>query len=63
MRSTYRYKIRKDGEMEDKPEKKHPESDLADGLQYLCLATAQNILGRVTRPRTAEPEPAAAAWT
>ena len=39
MASRYKYRFRKDGEVEDKPEKLHPWSDLADALQYLCLHT------------------------
>lgn len=33
----YRYKVKTTGEVEDKPEKSHPWSDVADALQYLCL--------------------------
>lgn len=33
----YRYKVKKDGDQEDTPEKSHPWSDVADALQYLCL--------------------------
>lgn len=33
----YRYKINTKGETEEKPEKSHPWSDVADALQYLCL--------------------------
>lgn len=35
----YRYRKRTDGSAEDKPDKTHPWSDLADALQYLCLHT------------------------
>lgn len=67
IRSTYRYKIKKDGELDAKPEKKHPISDLADALQYACLGTAQNILGRVMRRNNsvdeAQPKFSEAAWT
>ena len=37
--SKYRYRMRRTGEIEDKPEKLHPWSDLADSLEYLCLQT------------------------
>ena len=37
--SRYRYRMRRTGEIEDKPEKLHPWSDLADSLEYLCLQT------------------------
>ena len=33
----YRYKVSKAGETAEEPEKSHPWSDLADGLQYLCM--------------------------
>ena len=37
MRSKYRYRIDTKGNVDDKPEKLHPWSDVADSLQYLCL--------------------------
>lgn len=37
LRSKYRYKINNKGVKDDKPEKLHPHSDLADSLQYVCL--------------------------
>ena len=33
----YRFKVKKDGQVEDAPEKLHPWSDIADAFQYLCL--------------------------
>lgn len=45
MLGKYRYKVRKTGEIDDKPEKSHPWSDLADSLQYLCLQTDTTGLG------------------
>lgn len=35
----YKYRRKTDGETEDKPDKSHPWSDIADSLQYLCLHT------------------------
>ena len=35
----YRYRRKTDGSAEDKPEKSHPWSDIADALQYACLHT------------------------
>ena len=35
----YRYRRKTDGSAEDKPDKGHPHSDVADALQYLCLHT------------------------
>lgn len=37
LRGRYRYKINQKGEVDDKPEKLHPWSDVADALQYVCL--------------------------
>lgn len=39
LQTKYRYKLRKDGDFEDTPEKSHPWSDLADALQYLAMYT------------------------
>lgn len=33
----YRYKINTKGEKDEKPEKSHPWSDIADSFQYMCL--------------------------
>jgi hypothetical protein len=33
----YRYKVNTKGEKDEKPEKSHPWSDIADALEYLCL--------------------------
>jgi len=67
LKSKYRYRARKDGELEDKPHKIRPWADLADALQYGCLGTAQNLMGRVMRrmQRSHEPRPAlpASSWT
>lgn len=38
----YRYRLKKTGDIEDKPEKNHPWSDIADSLQYLCLQADQS---------------------
>ena len=35
----YKYRRKTDGDTEDKPDKTHPWSDIADSLQYLCLHT------------------------
>jgi hypothetical protein len=51
----YRYRRKRDGVVEDTPEKLHPWSDLADCLQYACMGVAANLTGRVIlrdRPRT-----------
>jgi hypothetical protein len=64
--NKYRYRKKRDGQLEDLPEKLHPWSDLADSLQYACLGVQQNLVAKViarsnSRPRRA-PMPAAA-WT
>ena len=68
--SRYRYRRKKtDGQLEDLPEKLHPWSDVADALQYWCLAANTNLVGRVlardlaaTGVRQRQPLPSAA-WT
>lgn len=62
----YRYKRKQNMELEDKPEKTHPWSDLVDCLQYLALSTNANYVGKMmmdSRPRQRRPTPSAAGWT
>ena len=62
----YRFKTRKDGMLEDKPDKTNrPFPDLHDALQYACLGTAQNIrAGVFGNPNTATSKPIpAGSWT
>lgn len=47
--SDYRFKTKKNGELEDAPEKKHPISDVADGLQYATMVASGDVYGRVMR--------------
>jgi len=70
MGSKYRYKLRKDKTLEEKPEKLHPWSDIVDALQYACLGTASGLRGRVMRAMGRDqaaaesgPEPTVAGWT
>lgn len=68
MQSRYRFRKRKDGELDDKPEKKHPWSDLCDALQYAALGTSERLMGRVMRRmqgrnRERKPPPSAVGWT
>ena len=49
LKSKYRYRAKKDGELEPKPHKIRPWADLADALQYGCLGTEQNLMGRALR--------------
>lgn len=62
----YRYKRKQNMELEDKPEKTHPWSDLVDCLQYLALSTNANYTGKMimdSRPRVSRPRPSASGWT
>ena len=45
--SKYRYRLRKDGQLEDEPDKSHPWSDLADATQYLCMHADAEQGGRL----------------
>lgn len=47
--NKYRYRKKRDGALEDIPEKLHPWSDVADALQYWCLGTQANLIGRAMR--------------
>jgi hypothetical protein len=48
--SQYHYKRRRDGHLDDKPEKNnHPYSDVADALQYGCLSVTADITGKALR--------------
>ncbi len=62
----YRYRKKRDGQLEDLPEKLHPWSDLADTLQYLALGASSNLVGRIlARQVTRMPRDrvSAAGWT
>ena len=43
---SYRYRKKKDGQLEEKPEKVHPVCEAADCAQYLCLAASSPKLLR-----------------
>lgn len=67
---AYRYEKDKKGQSKPLPEKKHPWSDLADGLQYLCLAVTTGLQFFITRRIQAgervwksEPKIKSKAWT
>lgn len=55
----YRYKMNTKGEVDDKPDKNHPHSDIADAFQYLCLhADGGTIFGaHVNSRREIKPAP------
>lgn len=64
----YRFKQRKDGTIEDTPDKSNrPYPDLADALQYLCLGANTNyqgrVLSRMSRPVTEERPITSGGWT
>jgi hypothetical protein len=65
--NKYRYRKKRDGQLEDTPEKLHPWSDICDALQYFCLGVQANLTSRVMmrdRPRAANTRPlSAAGWT
>jgi hypothetical protein len=67
--SKYRYKKLKSGELDLKPEKTHPWSDIADALQYAALGASNSIMARALRIQPSEDameayrEPSVASWT
>lgn len=66
MTSGYKYRRKRDGAIDDKPDKQHPYSDVADCLQYLCLAVSADISSRVIRsyqPKPVAKKISAMAWT
>jgi hypothetical protein len=67
LQHDYKYARKKDNSLDDKPEKKHPASDLADCLQYAALGTAINATGRIiarfTKKERTGPRIVAASWT
>lgn len=63
LRSKYRYKINTKGEKDDKPEKSHPWSDVADALQYACLQhDGGAVLGGNSIRAKVEVKPAPMRW-
>lgn len=67
MANEYRFRARKSGEMEDRPEKRHPVSDLQDALQYAALIAGGVNYGRLLthhkQPTRMQKKPPAGAWT
>jgi hypothetical protein len=66
LKHSYRYKRKKTGQLEDRPEKTHPWSDLADCLQYMALSVTANNMGRIMarlNPPPPQPAPSVRAWT
>ena len=66
MKYWYRYRRKQTGILEDKPEKTHPWSDVADCLQYMAMSTNANYLGKVMasmNPRPPRKPTPTGAWT
>jgi len=63
-KSKYKYKKKKDGQLEEKPDKSRPWADVMDAVQYLSLGTGANMMGRIMRPARAHvPSPPVRGWT
>lgn len=61
--AKYRYKVKSNGDVEDKPEKSHPWSDLADSLQYACLhASGGDFFGGMASSGKRDVKPAPMKW-
>jgi len=69
MGGSYRFSKTQSGVTKPLPDKNHPESDLADDLQYVCLVVNSGLvhfISRKIRPRVvnkAKPRISAAGWT
>lgn len=66
--ADYRFKTKRNGELEEVPEKKHPISDVADSLQYGALIASGDVYGRVLKfinkgRAPAAPMPPMRGWT
>jgi hypothetical protein len=61
----YRYKINTKGVKDEKPEKSHPWSDIADAFQYLCLHAdgGETFGGTITDQRREVVKVASNGWT
>ena len=67
----YGYRFPRDREkaLKETPDKSHPDSDLADALQYLCLGVESRFMARRTQMRnqasseSPQKTPSAAGWT
>jgi hypothetical protein len=66
LKHGYRYRRKKTGDLEDRPEKTHPWSDLADCLQYMALSVSSNSVGRIMaklNPAPPQQPPSVRGWT
>ena len=62
LRGGYRYKIRQNGEADDKPEK-NSHSHIADAHQYACLHADGNVTGDTWQRKAVEVKRVDYAWT
>lgn len=54
----YKYRRKSDGDTEEKPDKTHPWSDLADALEYLCLHTdSSGVYNQMTSGNAVQVKP------
>jgi len=65
LKFNYRYRRKKNTELEDQPEKTHPASDLADCLQYMALGASGGYISRRISPpeKVRRAQPSASSWT
>ena len=66
MKYWYRYRRKTTGVLEAKPEKTHPWSDVADCLEYMCMSTNANYMGKIMakrHPPRRKPPPPIRGWT
>jgi len=61
LRGGYRYKIKTNGEVDDKPEK-NKYSHIADAFQYACLHADGNLTGDVLTPKAKNVEKSTYVW-
>lgn len=54
LQGGYRYKIKKSGEVEDKPDKSTAHSHIADAFQYACLHADGGLRGTLFKPQKRE---------
>jgi len=65
---AYRFGKTKAGLRKPVPEKKHPHSDVADALQYVCMVAQGRMTELIARhlirqPKGVRPKMSAGAWT
>lgn len=66
LRYGYRYRRKTTGVLDEKPDKNHPDSDLADCFQYLVMSAGGSYYGKVMdklSPPRRPPPPSARGWT